>query len=236
RELEHNVKQLENSNKELEAFSYSVSHDLRAPLRAIHGYTKILEEEYISKLDPDARTMMDSVMANAKKMGQLIDDLLAFSRLGKKELEKKDIDINELVNAVIAEIKKSTGTLNAEITIHPLPKAYGDLNLMHQVFMNIISNAVKYSSLVEKPQIEIGGKEEGEEVIFYIKDNGSGFDMRYYNKLFGIFQRLHDASEFEGTGVGLALVKRIIVRHDGRVWAESELGKGSTFYVALKKK
>ncbi|MGZ4098889.1 MAG: PAS domain-containing sensor histidine kinase, partial [Bacteroidia bacterium] len=218
RELSHSVKQLENSNKELEAFSYSVSHDLRAPLRAIHGYTKILEEEYISKLDDDAKTMMESVMANAKKMGQLIDDLLAFSRLGKKEIEKKEINIEELVTVVIAELKKSTA-VRAEIIIHPMPKAFADPNLLHQVIMNLLSNAVKYSSLVEKPVVEIGGYEEEDETIYYIKDNGAGFDMKYYNKLFGIFQRLHDAGEFEGTGVGLALVKRILVRHDGRVWA-----------------
>jgi PAS domain S-box-containing protein len=234
-ELAHHVKQLENTNKELESFSYSVSHDLRAPLRAIHGYTKILEDEYGAKLDKDARQMMQSVMANAKKMGQLIDDLLAFSRLGKKELEKTQVNMDELIHLVIAEIKKGQENLRAEIKVNKLPDAWGDTNLLHQVFTNIISNAVKYSSLVEKPMIEIGGKEEKDETIYYIKDNGAGFDMKYYDKLFGIFQRLHDSHEFEGTGVGLALVKRIIVRHDGRVWAESEVGKGSTFYVALKK-
>lgn len=235
-ELAHNVKQLENSNKELESFSYSVSHDLRAPLRAIHGYTKILEDEYGPKLDDDARKMMQSVMANAKKMGQLIDDLLAFSRLGKKDLQKTEVDMNELVQLVLSEIKKSQDVTKTEIKLDNLPQAWGDASLLHQVFTNIISNAVKYSSLVEKPVVEIGGKEEKDETIYYVKDNGAGFDMKYYDKLFGIFQRLHDSHEFEGTGVGLALVKRIIVKHDGRVWAESEVGKGSTFYVALKKK
>lgn len=234
RELSFNIDQLENSNKELEAFTYSVSHDLRAPLRAIHGYTKILEEEYITKLPPEALTMMDSVMNNAKKMGQLIDDLLAFSRLGKKDIRKKEVDVEKMVNTVISELKKSGG-VKAEFIIHPLHTAYADASLLYQVFVNLLSNAVKYSSLVAKPKVEIGSKEENEEIIYYIKDNGTGFDMKYYNKLFGIFQRLHDASEFEGTGVGLALVKRIIVRHNGRVWAESEPGKESVFYVALKK-
>jgi PAS domain S-box-containing protein len=235
RDLQKNVVQLENSNKELEAFSYSVSHDLRAPLRAIHGYTKILKEEYTAQLDSDAQNMMDSVMSNAKKMGQLIDDLLSFSQLGRKELVKRPADMEVMVKTVIAELKRSMPDTKAEITVHHLPKATVDSNLMFQVFVNLISNAVKYSSLKEKPVIEIGAEEEGDEIIYYIKDNGTGFDMKYYNKLFGIFQRLHDASEFEGTGVGLALVKRIILRHDGRIWAEAEPDKGATFYFALKK-
>jgi PAS domain S-box-containing protein len=233
-ELQHNITQLESSNNELEAFTYSVSHDLRAPLRAIHGYTKIIENDYKDKLDEDAKQMMDGVMNNAIKMGRLIDDLLALSRYGKKEMKKKAMDLTELANQAIDELKKSMPTENVSITLHPLGIAVVDSGLMFQVFINLIGNAIKYSSQKEKPVIEIGSKTEKGETIYYVKDNGSGFDMKYYDKLFGVFQRLHDANEFEGTGVGLALVKRIITRHDGRVWAEAEPGKGATFYFSLK--
>lgn len=233
KKLEENVHQLESMNAELEAFTYSVSHDLRAPLRAIHGYTKILEEEYISKLDEDAITMMNSVMQNARKMGQLIEDLLALSHLGRKEITKKKTDMNEIVKMVLNEMKATIQEYNTEVILHPLPPANADKGLVLQAVTNLISNAVKYSSKKEKPRVEIGFKEENNKVVYYIKDNGSGFNMQYYDKLFGIFQRLHDASEFEGTGVGLALVKRIILRHNGKIWAESELGKGSTFYFTL---
>jgi PAS domain S-box-containing protein len=234
-ELDENVRMLQNVNAELEAFTYSVSHDLRAPLRAIHGYVKILEEEYTSKLDEDARVMMDSVKNNAKKMGQLIDDLLALSRMGRKELQKTEVDMEELVKTALDEIRKAQGEITAEVIIHPLPKAQADHNLLLQVLINLISNAIKYSSRREKPVVEIGAKEDNGVPVYYIKDNGTGFDMKYYNKLFGIFQRLHDASEFEGTGVGLAIVKRIIARHGGKVWAEAALEKGATFYFTLQK-
>jgi PAS domain S-box-containing protein len=235
-ELQHNITQLEASNNELEAFTYSVSHDLRAPLRAIHGYTKILESEYKDKLDDDAKQMMEGVMHNAIKMGRLIDDLLALSRYGKKEMKKKATDLTELANQALEELKKNMSFGNAQTTIHPLGKAVVDPGLMFQVFINLIGNAIKYSSQKEKPVIEVGYKEMEGETIYFVKDNGSGFDMKYYDKLFGVFQRLHDASEFEGTGVGLALVKRIVNRHDGRVWAEAEPDKGATFYFTLKPK
>jgi PAS domain S-box-containing protein len=232
-ELKNNVTQLESTNNELEAFTYSVSHDLRAPLRAIHGYAAILQTEYADKLDADAKSMMASVMSNALKMGQLIDDLLALSRFGKKELQVKETDITELVKQALVELKKSMDTSKAKITIEPLHKSVVDTALMFQVFFNLLSNAVKYSSLKDKPEITISSKIENDETIYIISDNGSGFDMKYYGKLFGVFQRLHDAHEFEGTGVGLALVKRIVTRHNGRVWAEAEVEKGATFYVAL---
>jgi PAS domain S-box-containing protein len=233
-ELQNSITQLESSNNELEAFTYSVSHDLRAPLRAIHGYTAIIEKEYGDKLEGEAKKMMASVMSNAIKMGQLIDDLLALSRMGKKELQKKETDLNKLVDQCIDELKRSVNFSKAKITVDPLPKVNVDPALMYQVFFNLISNAVKYSSLKEEPVIEITSANDGEETILVVKDNGTGFDMRYYNKLFGVFQRLHDSSEFEGTGVGLALVKRIVTKHNGRVWAEGEVGKGASFYVALK--
>lgn len=233
-ELQYNITQLESSNNELEAFTYSVSHDLRAPLRAIHGYSKILDNEYKDKLSEDARQMMNGVMQNAIKMGRLIDDLLALSRYGKKEMKKKDIDMTELATQAIEELKRTVSFENASITVHPLGMATVDSGLMYQVFINLIGNAIKYSSQKEKPVIEIGCRHEKEETIYFVKDNGSGFDMKYYDKLFGVFQRLHDANEFEGTGVGLALVKRIITRHDGKVWAEGEPDKGATFYFSLK--
>jgi light-regulated signal transduction histidine kinase (bacteriophytochrome) len=179
--------------------------------------------------------MMNSIQSNAKKMGQLIDDLLAFSRLGRKELQKKVVDMNKLVEVVIPEVTNNYPNTKVQFIVHPLAPALVDYSLMAQVFTNLISNAVKYSSQVEKPLVEIGSRINGKSVEYYIKDNGIGFNMAYYDKLFGVFQRLHDASEFEGTGVGLAIVKRIVTKHGGKVWAESEPGKGATFYISLKK-
>lgn len=224
---------LETVNKELEAFSYSVSHDLRAPLRAIHGYTKILSEEYLHKADEDAKQMMSSVMNNAKKMGQLIDDLLSFSRLGKKDLQLTTFNLKTVVEAAIEDLKISMPGSKAQISICPLNEVTADYNLIVQVFTNLISNSIKYSAIKENPFIEIGSMMQEGATVYYVKDNGVGFDMKYYNKLFGVFQRLHSMNEFEGTGVGLALIKRIIVRHKGKIWAESEVGKGATFYFTL---
>ncbi|MFL5753826.1 MAG: sensor histidine kinase [Bacteroidia bacterium] len=232
-DLKNNIVQLESSNSELEAFTYSVSHDLRAPLRAIHGYTNIIEREYASKLDDEAKKMMEAVMQNAKKMGQLIDDLLSLSRFAKKELQKKETDLKDLAMVCLDEMKRTSDLSKAEIIIHPMGKALVDPSLIFQVFVNLISNAVKYSHLKEKPIIEIGAVTEDGEPVYYVKDNGSGFDMKHYNKLFGVFQRLHDPHEYEGTGVGLALVKRIVNRHGGRVWALAEKDKGATFYFTL---
>lgn len=233
KELESNVELLKSANDELEAFTYSVSHDLRAPLRAIHGYTGILETDYISKLDDEAKRMMHAVMRNAKKMGDLIDDLLTLSRLGKKELVKKPTDMTNLVKQCLNDLKSSTNISKAEITIDELGTITVDQSLMFQVFINLLSNAIKYSSTVEKPVIHVGVEKDRNEIIFYVKDNGTGFDMKYYDKLFGVFQRLHSMEEFEGTGVGLALVKRIVTRHGGKVWAEGRVNEGATFYVSL---
>lgn len=228
-ELEKRVQQ---RTEELEAFSYSVSHDLRAPLRAVNGYATMLKEDYDAVLDEEGKRLLGVVQANAKKMGELIDDLLQFSRLGRKELNKSMADMKRIAEAAIAEIEKSI-THKAEIKIYSLLPAHVDTTLMEHVFINLLSNAVKYSSQVEKPAVKIKSWKEGEEIVYAVSDNGVGFDMKYVNKLFGVFQRLHSVEEFEGTGVGLAIVHRIIQKHGGRVWAEGEPGKGATFYFSV---
>jgi light-regulated signal transduction histidine kinase (bacteriophytochrome) len=233
KKLERNIEELEAANKELEAFTYSVSHDLRSPLRAIHGYTKILTEDYEDKIDADGKEIMNNVMRNAKKMGQLIDDLLTFSRTGKKELQRKDIDMTELAKNTVKELKTIISPFNAQVNILQLPPVNADYNLMSLVLGNLISNAIKYSATKEKPVVTIGASTRKEGVVYYVEDNGVGFSMQYYDKLFGVFQRLHSAEEFEGTGVGLALVKRIISRHGGKIWAEAKEGQGATFYFTL---
>ena len=224
--------QLELSNKELEAFSYSVSHDLRAPLRSVHGYANMLEEDYDNQLDENAKRVLRIIQENAKRMGQLIDDLLAFSRLGRKEIQKLSIDMIVLVNSVLDEISKLMPH-HAEIKVSVLHPALGDRSLINQVMFNYISNAVKYSAKRQKPVIEIKSVLGKGEVIYSVSDNGTGFEMQYAHKLFGVFQRLHSLEEFEGTGVGLAIVNRIISKHGGRVWAEGARGEGATFYFSL---
>lgn len=219
------------SVKALESFTYSVSHDLRAPLRAIHGYVNMLKNDYSSLLNERGQMMMDAVIRNSKKMGQLIDDLLSLSRLDRVVLQKKHVDLNELVKSVVNEL--TIDDKKTQIILNPLPTAVADSNLITQVYINLISNAIKYSSLKEKPLVEIGAIAENDEVIYYVKDNGSGFDMQFYDKLFGVFQRLHDSSEFEGNGIGLSIVKQIISRHKGRIWANAEPDKGATFYFTL---
>jgi PAS domain S-box-containing protein len=228
--------ELENSNRELESFSYSVSHDLRAPLRAINGYTQILMKEYTDILDDRGKQMMNSVLSNVKKMGVLIDDLLALSRFGRAELKKQKVDMERLFQNAANELRRNNDRAGIEVKIGSLPHAMADPTLISQAVTNLVSNAVKYSSKSEKPKVEIGATKKDGETVYFVRDNGTGFDMKFYGKLFGVFQRLHDSSEFEGTGVGLAIVKRIIDRHEGHIWADSELGKGATFYFTLGKK
>lgn len=233
KELEERVnkrtEELKKANGELEAFSYSVSHDLRAPLRAVHGFSRILEEDYAAKIGGDAQRVIGVIKSNTVKMGNLIDDLLAFSRMGKSMVNKTRIDNNELVQEVIKNYEAG----HIEWIINPLPEAMADRNLVRQVWINFISNAVKYSSHNENARVEIGAYASGEQQVFYVKDNGVGFDEQYKHKLFKVFQRLHDADEFEGTGIGLAIVEKIISKHGGTVWAEGELGKGACFYFSL---
>ncbi|WP_207514000.1 hybrid sensor histidine kinase/response regulator [Longitalea luteola] len=232
--LERNIAQLQLTNKELESFSYSVSHDLRAPLRSINGYAQMIEEDHAHEISEEARRMLKVIRNNAKKMGTLIDDLLSFSRMGRKEITRVNIDFNKLLEPIITDLKQ-TAPPGTKITIHALHNTQGDPALLSQVFINLISNAIKYSSKKETPEVEIGSNEKEDEIEFYVKDNGAGFDMQYAHKLFGVFQRLHSNDEFEGTGVGLAIVQRIVVKHGGKVWAEGKLDEGATFYFSLPK-
>lgn len=231
-ELKEQVKQLEEANSEMEAFSYSVSHDLRSPLRAVNGYAQILREDYEEVLDDEGRRVLGNIQNNATRMGQLIDDLLTFSRIGRREIHKRSIDMAEMAKSVLKDVDESTKH-HADVIIDPLLPASADYTLMPLVWTNLISNAVKYSSQKENPEIEISSFKEKDEHVYMVKDNGAGFDMKYYNKLFDVFSRLHDHGEFEGTGVGLAIVKKIISLHGGRIWAEAEAGKGATFYFAM---
>jgi PAS domain S-box-containing protein len=224
--------QLEAVNKELESFSYSVSHDLRTPLRAISGYAHMLKEDFEGKLNEEGNRVINTIINNASLMGQLIDDLLSFSRLGRKEIMRHPVDMHTLVKMCVAELLKNESK-NYLINIKQLPACEADSSMLKQVWINLISNAIKYSSKFENPKIEIGFTIEKDRVIYFVKDNGVGFDMQYSHKLFGVFQRLHRNDEFEGNGVGLALAKRIINKHDGELWVEAYPGKGATFYFSL---
>jgi light-regulated signal transduction histidine kinase (bacteriophytochrome) len=233
-DLQKNMEQLQETNRELESFSYSVSHDLRAPLRALNGYSQMLEEDFHQVLDEEGRRLLGNIRYNAKRMGMLIDDLLAFSRMGRKEVQKVPVDMREMIAEVLHE-QEGPATQKARVEVLELPTAYADRALLRQVWTNLISNALKYSSKVPSPRIVIGctREETSDECVYYVRDNGIGFNMEYAAKLFGVFQRLHSDEEFEGTGVGLAIVQRIISRHGGRVWARSAPGEGATFYFSL---
>jgi signal transduction histidine kinase len=236
-DLERRVKertgQLVAANRELEAFSYSVSHDLRAPLRAIDGFSRILLEEYAEHLPPEACRYLGLVRNNTGQMGQLVDDLLAFSRLGRQNLNTMRVDPADLVRQALEILAGERGGRRVEIVQEDLPPCEGDSSLLRQVFLNLLSNALKFTRCRDEARIEIGGRREAGEIVYFVRDNGVGFDMRYKDKLFGVFQRLHRAEEYEGTGVGLATVQRIVQRHGGRVWAEADPDRGATFFVAL---
>jgi PAS domain S-box-containing protein len=236
-ELENRVNmrtaQLESANKELEAFSYSVSHDLRAPLRSVHGFTKILLEEYNAKLDDEGKRICGIISTSATKMSQLIDDLLTFSRIGRSSLHTSLLDMKSIVGTVFMEATNENDKLRTNLKMGKLHKACGDASLIRQVWHNLILNAIKYSSNRALSEISIGSRMDGNMITYYVKDNGVGFDMKYQHKLFGVFQRLHSEAEFEGNGVGLAIVQRIINKHNGKVWAEGATDMGSTFYFTL---
>jgi PAS domain S-box-containing protein len=228
------LEKIEQLNHELESFSYSVSHDLRAPLRSIDGYTQILLEDYAHNLDQEGKRVLGVVVNNARRMAKLIDDLLDFSRVGRKEVTKSVVNTEGLVRSVIAELRAlETPERKIEFNVSGLEPCDADANLLRQVWANLISNAMKYTRKKDVALIGISCEKTASEIIYKITDNGTGFDMQYAHKLFGVFQRLHRQQDFEGTGVGLAIVHRIVTRHGGRVWAEGDVGTGSTFYFSL---
>ena len=230
-QVELRTSELRAANRELEAFSYSVSHDLRAPLRAIAGFVQILDEDYGETLAPDARHHLERVQVNARRMGQLIDDLLAFSQIGRTTMFRQTVDVAALATSVAQEAIAASGR-DIGLSVSALPPCYGETALLNQVFVNLVSNAIKFTARVPNPAITIGCTTNGD-TAYFVRDNGVGFDERYAEKLFGVFQRLHRNDEFEGTGVGLAIVHRIVSRHGGRVWAEGKLNDGATFYFTL---
>jgi PAS domain S-box-containing protein len=225
--------QLEAAIRELEAFSYSVSHDLRAPLRAIDGFSRIVWEEYATQLDGDGREYLRLVRENTRQMGQLIDDLLAFSRLNRQAIQPQPLDMDSVVQRALASFTSEIERRAVSVTLAPLAPCAGDAAMLRLVWVNLIANALKYTRHQPQASISIGSRQEGSELIYFIRDNGVGFDMRYAHKLFGVFQRLHRAEEYEGNGVGLATVQRVIHRHGGRVWGESAPGQGAYFAFAL---
>lgn len=229
-ELEQRTVQLELANKELESFSYTVSHDLRTPLRAVDGFARIFEEDYGDKVDGEGRRLLGVIRDSSQRMGTLIDDLLAFSMLGRQALHPVELDMGALAGEAWAELVDASP---ATFLLAPLARARGDRALLRQVWSNLLSNALKYSAKRPAPVITVTSERREDELVYCVADNGAGFDPRYYAKLFGVFQRLHAASEFAGTGVGLATVQRIVARHGGRVWAESEVGAGAKFYFSL---
>ena len=230
-ELGKRTIELEAINKELEAFAYSISHDLRAPLRHIVGYTELLQKNALPVLDEKGHRYMVTILESARRMGTLIDDLLAFSRIGRAETRETMVSLEQLVQEVQSEVRQETDGRNITWRVGPLPDLYGDRPMLKLALVNLISNAIKFTRPRSQAEIEIGCTEKQKDgVVLFIKDNGVGFDMKYVNKLFGVFQRLHRTEEFEGTGIGLATVQRIIHRHGGQVWAEGLLGNGATFY------
>ena len=208
---------------------------MRTPLRAIDGFSHILQEDYATRLDDEGKRLLNVVRDNAIRMNQLIDDILNFSRTGRAEITFSEIDMERMAHKVVDELQPSLAGSKLQLEIEPIPPVTGDQAMMHQVFVNLLSNAIKFSRTRETPEIKVGATVKEGEIIYYVRDNGVGFDMQFVDKLFSVFQRLHAATEFEGTGIGLAIVKRIINRHGGRVWAEGKVNEGATIYFALPK-
>jgi PAS domain S-box-containing protein len=234
--LEKRGTELAGINKELEAFAYSVSHDLRAPLRHMVGFTELLQKNAAPVLNEKSHRFVGIILESAKRMGDLIDDLLAFSRIGRVETHKKSVSLEQLVREALSEVRHETQGRNIEWKVGALPACYGDGSMLRLVLINLISNAAKFTRTRPKAEIEIGSTDQkSDQVVVFVRDNGVGFDMKYSDKLFGVFQRLHPHDTFEGTGIGLATVQRIIHRHGGRVWAEGQVDSGATFYFSLSK-
>lgn len=233
RRVEQRTHELEMANRELEAFSYSVAHDLRSPLSAIHGFMRLLQNSGAKELPPQERHYLDTIETNIQRMSALIDDLLTLAHMGKTPLERMKVDLAALVAECLEAVKGEFRERNVQVLMDPLPAVYGDKALLRQVLVNLLGNAFKYTGKIPQPKVWVGVERREEGDVFYVKDNGAGFDMRYADRLFNAFQRLHNKKEFEGTGVGLAIVDRIIKRHGGRVWATAEAGRGATFYFTL---
>lgn len=232
-QLQRHVAELEDLNQELEKFSYSISHDLRAPLRAISGFARILKQEHAANLDPEGLRLLGVIQVNTERMGRLIDDLLALSRFSRQALVRSPVDMNALVSGVLADRAAAEAPRGAEIVVSPLPDADGDAALLKQVWERLIDNGVKFTEGVPAPRVDIGARADNGTTVYTVRDNGVGFDMQYAAKVFEVFQRLHPQSDYEGTGVGLAIVQRVIHRHGGRIWAESAPGRGATFFFTL---
>jgi light-regulated signal transduction histidine kinase (bacteriophytochrome) len=225
--------QLEEANKELESFAYSVSHDLRAPLRAINGFAGIIQKDFAPQTSDQYKKYINIIHANALKMDHLITDLLTLSKTTITEMKKSKVDMKKMVDTILDEIKSTHGSAHYDISVSPLGEIMADPGLIQQVWVNLIDNAIKYSKRKESPVIQIGCHENNGNLVFFVKDNGVGFNQSYKDKLFTVFKRLHSSTDFEGTGIGLAIVDRIVRRHSGSVWAEGEEGVGSTFYFSL---
>lgn len=234
-ELQEQAEKLEDANQELEAFAYSVSHDLRVPLRAIDGFSTILIEDYQDKLDDEGIRLLNIVRDNTAKMGHLIDDILLLSRAGRQEMKLNELDMRSLAENTYKDFQADTEGRELEFTVFDMPTVYADRALIGQVWQNLIGNAIKFTKKRNPGIIEVGAVDEGDDILFYCRDNGAGFDMKYINKLFGLFQRLHSPEEFEGTGVGLSIVQRIIKRHGGKVWGEGAVDQGAIIYFTLPK-
>ncbi len=231
--VEQRSSQFEAVTMELEGFAYSISHDLRVPLRAIDGFSNILLKRYQDKLDDEGKHYLTLVRENTNKLNQLFDQILALSRMGRQRMAISEVDMEQLVRNVFDELKPAFAGRELAVQIKPLPRCEGDLAMMRQVWVSLLDNAIKFTRKKSAAAVEVGGRTEGRENIYYVKDNGAGFDMQYADRLFGVFQRLHGVDEFEGTGVGLAIVKRIVTRHGGRVWAEGKVNEGAVFYFAV---
>jgi PAS domain S-box-containing protein len=231
--LERHSAELQSANRELEEFSYSISHDLRGPLRAITGYSEILQAEHADQLSPDGRQMMEAVSRNSLHLTKLIDDFLGFFRFGRAQVNPIHFDVRGVAQAAVEVVRPVSAEREVEFRIGSLPAAFGDRSMIRQVFVNLLSNAVKFTALRKAPLIEIGSFSKDGRPVYFIRDNGVGFNMRYYDKLFGVFQSLHKDEGFEGTGIGLALVHKIIRRHNGEIWAEGKVNEGATFYFTI---